>query len=224
LPRLFDVFVQGRQSMDRRAGGLGLGLAIVKALVELHGGTVSASSAGENQGSTFVVRLPIAEADALINTGPAQTQLSAPTGRGGRVLVVDDNVDAAETLALLLRSAGYDVRNAGDAESALTLIESFPPALAVLDIGLPGMDGYELAAQMRKRLRNPVLKLIALTGYGRDSDLKRAMESGFDVHLVKPANPEHLLDEVARLLSADRRQKIENREPGIPERRRDRRA
>ena len=216
LPRLFDVFVQGRQKMDRRAGGLGLGLAIVKALVELHGGTVSAASGGENQGSTFVVRLPLAEADALSNTGPAQTQLSAPAGRGGRVLVVDDNFDAAETLALLLRSAGYDVRTAGDAESALASMETFPPALAVLDIGLPGMDGYELAIQMRTRLRNPSLKLIALTGYGRDSDLKRAMESGFDVHLVKPANPEHLLDEVARLLSTDRRQRIEER---LPERR-----
>ena len=199
LPRVFDVFVQGRQSIDRRAGGLGLGLAIVRALVELHGGKVSATSRGENQGSTFVVSLPVAEGAALRGPGPDNVS-AASAARSGRLLVVDDNVDAAETLALLLSSAGYDVQTAADAETALALVETFIPELAVLDIGLPGMDGYELAKRLRSDLHIPDLKLIALTGYGRESDLERAITSGFDVHLVKPADPERLLDEIARLM------------------------
>jgi len=207
LPRMFEIFVQGRQRKDRRAGGLGLGLAIVKALVELHGGTVSALSKGVNRGSTFVVRLPIAESTALSDSGPDVEAVDPPV-RSGRILVVDDNVDAAETLALLLRCAGYEVRTAGEAETALTLAETFPPEVAVLDIGLPGMDGYELAIKLRAQLRNPDLKLVALTGYGRESDLERALNSGFDVHLVKPANPERLLDEIARLLAKEKGKKV----------------
>ncbi len=198
LPRVFAMFVQGRQSIDRRVGGLGLGLAIVKALVELHGGTVTATSKGQDLGSTFTVRLPKAELSALSGPVPA----SAPPARArqsGKVLVVDDNVDAAETLALLLRSAGYEVHTAADAEAGLAVAEAFRPELAVLDIGLPGMNGYELAIRLRAQLSNPCLKLIALTGYGRDSDRERAMKSGFDVHVTKPADPGRLLGEVARL-------------------------
>jgi signal transduction histidine kinase/ActR/RegA family two-component response regulator len=201
LARVFDIFVQGRQSIDRRVGGLGLGLAIVKAMVELHGGTVSAASGGMNRGSTFTVFLPKSESAALSVPLPSD-QVAVAAEHSGRILVVDDNVDAAETLAMLLGSAGYEVRTAADAESALALVESFVPKLAVLDIGLPGMDGYQLAIQLRSQLHDPDLKLIALTGYGRDSDRERAMASGFDVHLVKPADPQRLLDEVARLIKS----------------------
>ena len=201
LPHIFEMFVQGQQSMDRRLGGLGLGLAIVKALVTLHGGKVVASSKGENKGSIFTVRLPRAESAAL--SGPLPKREPAPAANGARpILVVDDNVDAAETLAMLLRSAGYDVRTGPDAETALKLVESFHPALAVLDIGLPGMDGYELAVRMRAKMHDPSLKLMALTGYGRDTDRDRAMKAGFDAHLVKPADPKHLLDEVGKMLKS----------------------
>jgi signal transduction histidine kinase/CheY-like chemotaxis protein len=201
LPRVFDVFIQGEQSIDRRVGGLGLGLAIVKALVELHGGTVSAASEGANQGSTFVVRLPRADDAAPAGARPDRKP-SASARHSGRILVVDDNVDAAETLSLLLHDAGYEVRTATDAEAALAVTESFRPDLAVLDIGLPGMDGYELANRLRADARNTDLKLIALTGYGRDSDLERSRQSGFDVHLIKPAHAERLLEEVAKLLDS----------------------
>jgi signal transduction histidine kinase len=199
LPRVFELFAQGQQSIDRRAGGLGLGLAIVKALVELHGGSVSAASEGANQGSIFVVRLPSAEAAALTESRP-DPRSAASVGGGERILVVDDNADAAETLAILLRSAGYEVRTEADADAALAATETFLPELAVLDIGLPGMDGYELANRLRTNSRTRGVKLIALTGYGRDADRERAMRSGFDVHLVKPAHAERLLEEVATLL------------------------
>jgi signal transduction histidine kinase/ActR/RegA family two-component response regulator len=199
LHRLFDLFTQGEQSIDRHAGGLGLGLAIVKALVELHGGTVSAFSKGTNLGSTFTVRLPESHGDAMVAASPEEKSIP-PVQRGARILVVDDNTDAKEMLALLLQNAGYDVRTAADAEAALASIDSWHPELAVLDIGLPGMDGYELAHRIRMKWRTADLKLIALTGYGRKSDRERALKSGFDAHLTKPAEPGHLLAEVAILL------------------------
>ncbi|HEX9449923.1 MAG TPA: ATP-binding protein [Burkholderiales bacterium] len=199
LPRVFELFAQGQQSIDRRAGGLGLGLAIVKALVEMHGGSVSAASEGANQGSIFVVRLPGAEAAALAESRPDPRSV-ASVGGGERILVVDDNADAAETLAVLLHSAGYEVHTEADAVAALAATETFLPQLAVLDIGLPGMDGYELANRLHTNSRTRGVKLIALTGYGRDTDRERAMRSGFDVHLVKPVHAERLLEEVAKLL------------------------
>jgi signal transduction histidine kinase/ActR/RegA family two-component response regulator len=198
LHRLFDLFIQGEQPIDRRAGGLGLGLAIVKALVELHGGTVSAFSKGANLGSTFIVSLPKSGSDTLAAAAPETKPVHA-VKRNARILVVDDNADAADMLALLLQGTGYDVRTAADAGEAMAIVESWHPELAVLDIGLPGVDGYELANRLRVT-RKAQLKLIALTGYGRESDLERAMKSGFDVHLTKPAEPGHLLEEVAKLL------------------------
>ena len=199
LHRLFTLFTQGEQSIDRRAGGLGLGLAIVKALVELHGGTVSASSKGANQGSTFTIRLPKGDGKPAIAAGPEVKSIRSAR-RNARILVVDDNADAAETLAMLLRSAGYDVRTAAEAEAALAVIESWRPELAVLDIGLPGMNGYKLANRIRSNWQTADLKLIALTGYGRESDSDNALKSGFDVHLAKPAEAGRFLDEVAKLL------------------------
>ena len=199
LPRLFSTFSQGTQSIDRRAGGLGLGLAIVKALVELHGGTVSAWSQGEGQGSTFTVRLPL---DTRQETAPATaTRPVHGPQRPARILVVDDNVDAAQTLAVLLQLAGHEVRIAGDAVSALALMDSWLPEVEVLDIGLPGMDGYALAERIRSDARHAHVRLIALTGYGRDADIERARQAGFDVHLTKPAEPTRLLEAVTRLIA-----------------------
>ncbi len=139
LPHVFDLFVQGQQSIDRNTGGLGLGLAIVRMLAQMHGGTVSVSSAGAGRGSIFVVRLPLADAAAPAASvcAPAAEQQQ----RSGRIMVVDDNVDAAETLAQMLEIAGYEVRTAADGEAARALLDSFTQALAILDIGLPGISG-----------------------------------------------------------------------------------
>ena len=198
LPHVFDLFTQGEQGMDRRTGGLGLGLAIVKTLVRLHGGTVSAHSDGAGRGSRFVVRLPAAGAPPP----PAAPQAggTAPVHRCGRILLVDDNRDAADMLCVLLRDAGHEVCTASDAVAALAALGHFAPDLALLDIGLPGMDGYELASRLRGDPRTAGLCLVALTGYGRESDRMRALAI-FDEHLVKPVVGERLLEVVARLLA-----------------------
>jgi signal transduction histidine kinase len=197
LPRVFDLFVQGQQAIDRRSGGLGLGLAIVRSLVEMHGGDVSAASEGKERGSRFTVRLPVVE------TEPAQVSrpvpLEQPAG-GSRVLLVDDNADAADSLAELLRMVGYEVRTAGHANEALALLDDFSPELGLLDIGLPDIDGYELAARLRADPRCQALRLVALTGYGRDNDRAKALAASFDEHLVKPVAIERLLQVVGELL------------------------
>ncbi len=196
LPRVFELFVQGRQAIDRSHGGLGLGLAIVRNLVELHGGTVHAHSEGEGQGSAFTVRLPIHEG------GASEPMPLEPVGTGsgsGRILLVDDNADAALTLSDLLEVIGYEVRTAGDADHALAVLESFHPQLGLLDIGLPRVDGYQLATMIRQRADTGGMKLVALTGYGQDSDRARARQAGFDQHLVKPVDLQRLADEIARL-------------------------
>ncbi len=204
LPQVFDLFVQGEQPAASHSGGLGLGLAIVKNLVQMHGGTVSAASDGAGRGATFTVTLPLAEGNAPPATSPAQPALKiARTGqtRGpGRILLVDDNQDAATTLAELLRSTGYEVRTAPDAQEALAALEGFAPDVAILDIGLPGMDGYELAQLLRVDPRTSSLKLVALTGYGREVDRNRALNSAFHEHLVKPVGFEQLLSTVQSLL------------------------
>lgn len=195
LPRVFELFVQGGQGIDRQGGGLGLGLAIVRSLAQLHGGTVSAHSEGPGRGSRFVVRLPLTDSAVAPLPPPAE-----PVAGSGRILLVDDNADACETLAELLRLSGYEVRTAGDAPAALALMEGFAPRLALLDIGLPGTDGYELASLVRVQPGGSDLKLVALTGYGSDSDRARALAAGFDEHLVKPVAIDKLLDTLSRLL------------------------
>jgi PAS domain S-box-containing protein len=199
LPDIFGLFVQGPQALDRRQGGLGLGLAIVANLVDLHGGKVEAHSAGPGAGSTFVVRLPrIAQPQARAG---APSAMPATHGASGRILVVDDNEDAAELLAELLRRSGYDVDVATSAVAALDAVANGLPRLALLDIGLPGIDGYQLATRLRALPGANQLLLIAVTGYGRDSDRERARAAGFDAHLTKPVHPVQLLEALDKLLA-----------------------
>ncbi len=193
LPRLFDMFFQAERRTKKSQGGLGIGLSLVRGLVELHGGNVEAHSGGPGTGSEFVVRLPLAARDEAKDdprapTGPAPEPMLAPR----RVLIVDDNVDAADSLAMLLRTKGQEVEVAYDGPSALAKAEAAPPAVAFLDLGMPKMDGYELARAFRA---DPVLKdviLVALTGWGQPEDRERTKEAGFDHHLVKPAEVDAL--------------------------------
>lgn len=201
LPRVFDLFVQGEQPIDRQVGGLGLGLAIVKTLVQMHGGTVAAASPGPGRGSSFAVRLPAAGPDMPAPVEEPEPQpVRDSTGGAARLLLVDDNVDAGETLAELLREVGYEVRTAPDGPAALALLDLYVPELAILDIGLPGMDGYELARRLRADPRCAATKLVALTGYGREGDRARALATDFREHLVKPVAAGHLLEVIERLL------------------------
>jgi signal transduction histidine kinase len=201
LGRVFELFVQGRQGLDRAAGGLGVGLAVVKNLVTLHGGTVSAHSAGPGLGSEFVVRLPAGDEAGL--PAPAHTQPEAEAApadaRARRILVVDDNRDAAEALATLLELEGHEARISLDPMDALALAEQFRPEVAILDIGLPRLDGHTLGKRLRDQPGLAQLRLVALTGYGLPDDRARSLEAGFAAHLVKPVDPDTLLDTLRRL-------------------------
>ena len=200
LPHVFERFVQGEQPLQRASGGLGLGLAIARNLVELHGGTIAAESAGPGCGARFSVMLPLA-GDAAAAAAPAvDAPAAAATAQPTRILLVDDNDDAAQSLALVLRLEGHTVQTAADGEQALGLLDEFIPQAAILDIGLPGMNGYQLAAALRADARTRAAVLIALTGYGRDPDRKRALEAGFDDHLVKPVEFDVLLARLGALL------------------------
>lgn len=202
LDKVFDLFVQQPQTLCRSRGGLGLGLTIVRSLVESHGGTVSVHSAGLGRGSVFTVELP---ADQALPRRAAPVAPLLPAGdRGGpqRVLVVDDNKDAATTLQLALEVLGYTVEVVGDGPQALRATAAFQPDIALIDIGLPDMDGYELARRLRAGCAHcPGLRLVAVTGYGRESDRQHAREAGFDRHLVKPVDL-NALDRLLREFSA----------------------
>jgi PAS domain S-box-containing protein len=197
LPRIFDMFTQAGLSLERSQGGLGVGLALVDRLVRLHGGTVTAYSAGAGQGSQFIIRLPVAPAQK----GAAAERREAPLPAGAnrcRVLVVDDNVDSVESLAMLLRMTGHEVETASDGEAALHRAEEFRPDLAILDIGLPKMNGYDLAKQIRRRPWAKDVVLIALTGWGQAQHRLRSKESGFNHHLTKPVE----FDALQQILAA----------------------
>jgi signal transduction histidine kinase/integral membrane sensor domain MASE1/ActR/RegA family two-component response regulator len=191
LARVFEPFLQGDHTRDRAQEGLGLGLTVVKSLVEKHGGTVEAASAGKNQGSELTVRLPLASRQVTAVT-PAAPAAAQPQGPPLRVLVVDDNQDAAETLAFLLNRAGHEVRVAHDGPSALESARQQRPQVVLLDIGLPGMDGYEVARSLRTGvgLRNSYI--VAITGFGQPDDRRKAEAAGFDDHLAKPVEPGRL--------------------------------
>jgi PAS domain S-box-containing protein len=193
LTAIFEPFVQGERTLARTQGGLGLGLALVKGITELHGGTVRAESAGSGKGAEFVVRLPV------VPTAVAQERQHAAFARTNgrrRVLVVDDNVDAAESLADLIRMLGHEVEVAYDGSSALEKAGASPPDVVLCDVGLPGMSGYEVAKALRARCANGI-QLVALSGYAQPEDLKAAVEAGFDRHIAKPADP----DDIERLLA-----------------------
>jgi signal transduction histidine kinase len=197
LPRIFDLFSQGDQGPDRPEGGLGVGLALVRELVALHGGTVEVASTGPGEGSEFVVRLPAIETPARATDVPAERPVRAGNG-ARRVLVVDDNRDSAESLAALLGVLGHDVHAAHDGREALELARRLAPDLVLLDIGMPGMSGHEVARRLRADAGLSDTVLIALTGYGSDDDRRASREAGFDGHLVKPID----FDALERILAA----------------------
>jgi two-component system CheB/CheR fusion protein len=193
IERVFDLFVQGPPPLDRPQGGLGLGLTLARRLAELHGGTVEASSGGPGLGSEFVVRIPEGKAPDPAKT-PKPEPSEPPLRRERRVLVVDDNEDAREALRFLLEDEGHDVRTAGDGPGALAEMERFQPDVVLLDIGLPGLDGYEVARAIRKREGGRDALLVAVSGYGLPEDRARSRAAGFDDHLLKPVAPQVLLD------------------------------
>jgi signal transduction histidine kinase len=192
LPHVFDVFVQGSITIDRSQGGLGIGLALVRRLVELHGGSVSAESEGTGQGSVFEIRLPRA-AEVIVPVPRAQAGIDSgkPT-----VLLIEDNEDGREMMATMLGAYGYSVQQAADGVQGVQMAHAVTPDVALVDIGLPGIDGYEVARRLRKDEATRHIKLIALTGYGLADDQKRVMEAGFDLHLVKPVDINHLLEAI----------------------------
>ena len=193
LPRVFEPFVQGAESEVRAQGGLGIGLTLVRSLVELHGGRVDAESAGSGHGARFVVRLPLALQVQVIERVPEAT----PPGASRRVLVVDDNQDAADSLAALLRMESHDVQVAYDGASAIELARRQPPEVVFLDIGMPGMDGHETARGLRRLPGMTGAKVVALTGWGQEQDRRRSALAGFDLHLVKPLDHAALLEVLA---------------------------
>ena len=204
LPHIFDLFTQGERSLDRSQGGLGIGLCLVQRLVELHGGTVWAESV-PGQGSEFVVTLPAlaaapasATSSATARSPALSVSASPPPEKGCRVLIVDDNVDAAEMLATLLELSGHDVRTAFDGPTGLQSALDHPPNVILLDIGLPGLTGIEVAERIRCQPALERTVLVAMTGYGQESDRKRSRDAGFDHHLTKPAD----FAEIEKILGA----------------------
>ncbi len=200
LPHVFELFVQADHSSTKSQGGLGIGLTLVKNLVELHGGTVTAHSPGLGMGCEFAVRLPVAlqETKELGETPPVSAPSLAP---GLRVLVVDDNRDAALSLAMLLRLLCHDVQTAHDGHAALQLLKGSVPDLVLLDIGMPGLDGYEVASRIRETPGLSNVVLAALTGWGQPEDRRRSAEAGFDHHLIKPVEADILGDLLSRLVA-----------------------
>jgi CheY-like chemotaxis protein len=190
LPRVFELFVQGERALDRSQGGLGIGLTLVKRLVELHQGEVEATSAGMGKGAIFRVTLP--SISAVQAPGLTPVEVTSPQVYGRRVLVVDDNADAAESTAAFLRLEGHEVKTVLDGNDALQSVRVFAPHVIVLDIGLPGIDGYAVARRLREQGDTSHALLIAVTGYGTKEDRERAMEAGFDYHFVKPTDPRQI--------------------------------
>jgi len=194
LPHIFDLFTQANRTLDRSQGGLGIGLSLVQKLVELHGGTVEAHSVGLGQGSEFIVRLP-----ALSPAGEPipRVETAKQPAQTSRVLVVDDNMDSADMLVMLLQMFGHEAKAAYSGQSALETAVEYQPDVVLLDIGLPDMNGYEVARHLRQQPQTKDVRLIAMTGYGQDSDRQRSQAAGCEHHLVKPVDPQKLEDLLA---------------------------
>ena len=198
LSKVFDLFVQVEHPLEHSRGGLGIGLSLVRRLIEMHGGAVEARSDGPGAGSEFIVRLPISLSEMPTPQGPRNIGISANSARR-RVLIADDNEDALESLAVVLRFMGHETATARDGLAALEVAQSFLPELILLDIGMPGLNGYETAARIREQPWGRGVRLVALTGWGQGADRKRSDEAGFDLHMVKPIDPaviERLLAEL----------------------------
>jgi signal transduction histidine kinase/DNA-binding response OmpR family regulator len=198
LPRVFDLFTQADRSLDRSQGGLGIGLTLARRLIDLHGGSITASSPGVGHGSEFAVRLPITLEAQLAEPPDEDAPDSTGDGSPRHVLVVDDNADAARILARLLELQGHRVEVAHDGPAALSLAQARPPDVILLDIGLPGMDGYEVARRLRQSLGPDRTMLVAVTGYGQEEDRRRSDEAGMDYHLTKPVDPRTIRDLLTR--------------------------
>jgi CheY-like chemotaxis protein/anti-sigma regulatory factor (Ser/Thr protein kinase) len=199
LPRVFDMFAQVDRSMERAQGGLGIGLALVKRLVEMHRGSVSAASDGPDRGCTFVVRLPLIRDPRREAAADAGRDLAAEPTDGLRVMVVDDNVDSAQSLSQVLQMLGYPVACAHDGAEAVEMAASWRPAVALLDIGMPRMSGLEAARAIRALPGGERVWLVALSGWGQHEDRRRSRDAGFDHHFVKPVDVEALIELIRQL-------------------------
>jgi CheY-like chemotaxis protein len=199
LPKIFDMFTQVDRSLGRAQGGLGIGLSLVRGLVELHGGSISAHSEGAGRGSEFVIRLPLTADVVADMPAPVKPRHSDPR----RVLVVEDNPDAAESLTVLLEVLGHRVRAVHDGVGALEVARANVPDVMLVDIGLPGIDGFEVARRIRRITGGDRILLVALTGYGREEDRERTQKAGFDYHLTKPVEVDALEGLVARIALAE---------------------
>jgi CheY-like chemotaxis protein/two-component sensor histidine kinase len=202
LATIFDLFAQGERTLDRAQGGLGIGLTLVRRLVELHGGSVEAASAGPGRGSVFTVRLPTVA--PLASTVPAPPAARKRLDSPRRILVVEDNADAREMLCVVLAHEGHDVHEAADGPTGLDAAAACRPDVALIDVGLPGLDGYEVARRIRAGATGETPYLIAITGYGQPEDRRRAREAGFDTHLVKPIDPIRLAEVIATTATRSR--------------------
>ena len=196
LPHIFDLFTQEGRSLDHAQGGLGIGLTVVRSQVTLQGGTVEATSRGLGQGSEFLVVIPLMQMPPLGIPPSSEAEVESP-GRSHRIAVIDDNVDANESLSAVLRMMGHEVSTAFDGNTGFELIRDTDPRIVVCDIGLPGMDGYQIITRVRETMEVPMPVMIALTGYGQPEDRMRALEAGFDHHLTKPVDVEALLRLIA---------------------------
>jgi len=212
LPKIFELFTQVHAKSERAQGGLGIGLALVRRLTEMHGGTVTAQSDGAGRGSTFTVRLPVMVAQIAGLAHPKRETGTIPRMASQRILVADDNRDAAEALSLQLQLAGHDVRTAHDGIEALTVAKTFDPEIVLLDLGMPKIDGYEVARQLRLQPGSRRVTLIALTGWGQQQDRDRTADAGFDAHLVKPVAEAQLFR--ALTLAVHDRPRVEGAQAG----------
>jgi PAS domain S-box-containing protein len=192
IGRIFDMFVQGRPPLKRVTGGLGIGLALSRKIAEMHDGTLTAQSEGPDKGAEFTLRVPLAQPQVSSGTIPTGRDRVASSG-AHRVLVVDDNADAASTLDMLLRSLGHETCVVHDGAAALKMANQFRPDVVLLDIGMPGLDGYEVARRLRAMKKGNTFRIIAVTGWGQEADRQKSREAGFDVHLVKPVEPTDLV-------------------------------